>query len=199
MSLYDDMCLVVKKFCNITNMPYNAYNKQYDKIGFYYDFKQHVDELDKFFNELVPQQGGKPAETHYTPKVNLKVHQLAYFNLGHGYPKELFGGHHCYIVKLFKTKVLVIPTTSVKKDSKALNSDYGIDIKVKGFSNDLVTRLQVSDIKCIDTQRLYLKKGIFDVETDKRYIFDEIDRIIFENNANTIDNTRSEEYTSSVI
>ena len=178
MNIFKEFCEIANQFDEIQNMPLDANNKQYDKKGFILDLKSQVVQLNKFFTELVPQQGGDASETYFTPTIRPKINQVAYFNLGHGFPKELFGGHYCYILKEFNTKMLVVPTTSVKHNSKKTNKDYEIDINIKDFKNGYDTRLQVSDVRCVDLQRLYLKKGIFDVITNQKDIVNELKRII---------------------
>lgn len=170
MSIEKKMENVAKQIEGLKNDP--------NKSGLVYDIEQWIGGLEYFYNNLVPRQGGDPSKTFYQPKKAPKVHQIAYFNLRRGYPKELFGGHWCYVLKNYKSKYLVVPTTSVKKDSTDLNPNFEIDIEVDGFMNELVTRLQVTDIRTLDVQRLYDKKGFYEVTTDREIVLDKLSKII---------------------
>jgi hypothetical protein len=158
---------------------------KYDTIGFIYDLKTLVGQLYNFHNELIPQEELNGNNTYFHPPKVPKVHQIAYFNLGHGYPKELYGGHWCYVVSDFKYKFLIIPTTSVKPNSSKLNPDFEIKIEAKNFKNDLETRMQVTDMRIVDLHRIHVKKELYDVTTDKKYVQNELKRILF-NNIDTI-------------
>ena len=153
--------------------------KGYDVDGFAKDLKKWVVSLEFFYNKIVPKTGN-PDTSFFKIKSSSrpKEGQVAYFNLCRGYPKELCGDHQCYIVKDYGYKFLIVPTTSVKDGSKP-NPDYEIDIKIKDFLNGKLTRLQVSDMRTIDAQRIDDRKAAFDVETDRAHILSEIKRIIF--------------------
>lgn len=153
---------------------------KYNTTGFVYDLKTLVGQLYHFHNELIKPNEKNGDNTYFHPPKVPKIHQIAYFNLGHGYPKELYGGHWCYVVSDYKYKYLVVPTTSVKLDSTKINPDFEIKIEAKDFKNDLETRMQVSDLRIIDLHRIHVKKEIFDVTTDRKYIEDELKRILFE-------------------
>lgn len=112
--------------------------------------------------------GAKPAKL---PSIG----QVCYGNLGIGYPNEIYGGHWCYVYKkLSATKLLVVPLTSVKETSKEANGEYQIDIQVEKLCKNGVSRLQLSDMRCIDTQRIYVRKGFFDVLDNHQDIEDKI-------------------------
>lgn len=149
-----------------------------DVDGFVTDLEYLVGQLTYFYNNLTPKQTGDPATTFYKPKKLPQPHQIAYFNLTRGFPKELYGGHWCYVLKYFKSKFIIIPTTSVKKDSLKADPDFQIDIQVKDFKNGLATRMQISDMRTVDAQRLYFNKGFYDVITDKKYISEEMNKIL---------------------
>lgn len=152
---------------------------KYDTEGFIYDLRTLVGQLYKFHNELIPVSESNGNSTYFHPPKVPKSHQIAYFNLGHGYPKELYGGHWCYIVTDFKFKFLIVPTTSVKPASSILNPQFEIKIDVKNFKNDLETRMQVTDMRIVDLHRIHTKKDIYDVITDRKYVTNELNRIIF--------------------
>lgn len=149
-----------------------------DVDGFVTDLEYLVGQLTYFYNRLTPRQTGDPSTTFYKPKKLPKPHQVAYFNLTRGFPKELYGGHWCYVLKYFKSKFIIIPTTSVKRNSLKADPDFQIDIKVKNFKNGLTTRMQISDMRTVDAQRLYFNKGFYDVITEKKYICEEMNKIL---------------------
>ena len=55
-----------------------------------------------------------------------------------------------------------------------------MDIEVKNFTNQYITRLQIGDMRTVDIQRLYPAKGFYDVMTDKQFIIDNVSRILLE-------------------
>jgi hypothetical protein len=129
--------------------------KNYDSEQFSLQLLLMLRELEHFYNRLVPQQGNDPSKTFYNVKPISKrpnEGQVSYFNLRRGYPKELFDGHWCYVLKDFKTKFLIVPLTSVKTDDPI--SEYEIEITIDNFMNNLSSRLQVTDLRFIDIQRI---------------------------------------------
>ena len=155
--------------------------KNYEqKRGFLEDLNYHVGQIKYFYDELTPNQTGDPSTTFYRPKQLPQIHQIAYFNLTRGFPKELYGGHWCYVFKYFKTKFVIIPTTSVKPDSLEADREFQMDIEVKDFANSFITRLQVGDMRTVDIQRLYPAKGFYDVITQREKIVKNIKRMLLE-------------------
>lgn len=146
---------------------------QYDKEGFIKDLSYQIGQLEFFHNNVTRNQTGNPSTSYFKPKKSPEAHQIAYFNLTNGFPKELRGGHWCYIVKRSKSKFLVIPCTSVK-DGKLADPDYQVDIEIDSFDNDKITRLQISDMRGIDAQRLYINKGFYDVVTERNVIMNKV-------------------------
>ena len=178
---------LANKLTNIKNMPYDdKTRKNYDKKGFIYDIEYTLGQLEYFFDTIVPSQGGTPNSSYYyLKKLDPKEHQIAYVNLTRGFPKELFGGHYCYIFKKFKDKYVVIPTTSVDDPEADKIQNFEIEIDIKNFHNDKITRLNVSNIRAIDIQSIYQpspvfesEKGIFDVLTDRDKINKKIVEIL---------------------
>ena len=106
-----------------------------------------------------------------------KVHQLAYFNIGRGFPKELMDGHWCYILKDMGYKMLVVPCTSLK--GTACNPEYEMDIKIKMGKQISNSRIQLSDLRTVDNQRLDLRKPFCDVLTDEKEIKSFIEEHLF--------------------
>lgn len=125
-------------------------------------------QLEYFYCHLVKEGSGKCDSTFYRIPRRPKVHQLAYFNIGRGFPKELMDGHWCYILKDLGYKMLVIPCTSVKNE--ICNQEFEMDIKIKMIDNYTLSRIQLSDIRSIDMQRLDLRKPFCDVETEREDI-----------------------------
>lgn len=147
--------------------------KAYDTQAFIKELSYQIGQLEFFHNNVTKNQTGNPSTSYFKPKKAPEKHQIAYFNLGNGFPKELRGGHWCYIIKRTKTKFLIIPCTSVK-DNKLPDPDYQMDIEVDGFINDRKTRLQFSDIRAIDVQRIYINKGFYDVVTSRNTIMNRV-------------------------
>lgn len=156
--------------------------KKYDVKGFARELKYWIRELHFFYNIIVPNEKNDPSTCFYKikPANRPTKGQIAYFNLRRGYPKELYGGHYCYIIKDFGSKYLVIPTTSVKENSSPPNSKIEIDIKIKDFKNNKVSRLHLSDMRTIDIQRINEQKDIFEIKENPSYLNQKIIAILFE-------------------
>lgn len=152
--------------------------KNYDTVGFVSQLKYLVGQIYFFYNHLVPKQGNDESRTFYKVKVRPKEGQIAYFNLTRGFPKELYDGHFCYILKDFKSKFIIIPTTSVKSNSAECNPNYELDIE--DHTKTSKSRLHIDDIRVADIQRLNPTKGIFDVITDREIILAAIKNKLFD-------------------
>lgn len=153
--------------------------KNYDGHQCSYQILLWLRELEHFYNTIVPQQGNDPSKAYYNikPKSSRPNEgQVAYFNLRRGYPKELYDGHWCYVLKDFNTKFLIVPLTSVKNDEP--KDKYEIEINIKDFINDLSSRIQVTDLRFIDAQRINENQKVFDVLTDRTNIINEIFSIL---------------------
>ena len=144
--------------------------ENFDCTSFVKDMKYEIGQLKFFYNNVTRNQTGNPSTSFYKPKLKPESHQLAYFNLTQGFPKELRGGHWCYVLKHVKSKYIIIPCTSVKDDSSLPDPEYQMDIEIDGFPNDKKARLQFSDIRAVDAQRLYVDRGIYDIITDRSKI-----------------------------
>lgn len=165
---------ITKKILSIQNLPLkDPREKDYDKTGFIYDLEYLVDGLTYFYDTEVPRQNciNNPTQARFTLSKRPKQHQVAYFNLTRGFPKELFGGHLCYVVKDLSSKYLVIPTTSVKNRPK---NKFEIDIEIINYINDEKTRLQVNEMRSVDKQRLYVDKNFYNISTDRKNIIEEV-------------------------
>lgn len=130
-----------------------------------YQLKQ----LNYFYKDLIYKQGSNDAnKTYYNLSPNPNEHQLIYVNLCRGFPKELFDGHWCYLLKNCGTKFLVIPTTSIKETSSTDEQDYYFDIEE---SDNGKSRLRFDEIRMIDKMRVVTKnKPYRDVITDRKLI-----------------------------
>lgn len=64
--------------------------------------------------------------------------------------------------------MLVVPCTSIK--SSVCNPEFEMDIKIKMGNEYTSSRIQLSDIRSIDMQRLDLRKPFCEVLTDKQDI-----------------------------
>lgn len=135
----------------------------------------------QFFHKRCLIAKKKPHEFVYHPDKLVKENQVAYVDLGRGFPKETYDLHLCYFLKNFGVKAIVIPTTSVKDNSKP-NPNFEIDILIKNFEkNDCLSRLHVDDIRTIDIQRVDTRKPFYDTVTNKEYIISEVNRIALGN------------------
>lgn len=157
--------------------------KNYDAEQFSRQILDQVKELDFFYSNLVARNKGNASKTFYKVSPANKrpsEGQVAYFNLRRGYPKEVYDGHYCYVLKDFKYKYLIVPLTSVK-DKSSPYPNFEFDIKIKNFTNDKVSRMQISDMRTIDIQRInenHYGGTVYDVETDRQSIVDAVTKII---------------------
>lgn len=142
----------------------------YDVEKYSHSLMHLTSQLEYFYCHLVKDGGGNSDTTYYRVNKRPKVHQLAYFNIGRGFPKELMDGHWCYILKDLGYKMLVLPCTSIK--GTICNPEFEMDIKIKIGSNSSESRIQLSDIRSIDMQRLDLRKPFCEVVTDQKEIID---------------------------
>ena len=130
-------------------------SQSYDVNKLVYSLKHLVGQLEYYYCDFLP----KSQSGNYVPKEIIWLeNSLVYVNLGRGFPKEIMDGHWCYVLKNYGYKLLVIPTTSVKEDSMAINPKYEKDIQVKKKEKKAISRLQLSDMRSVDIQRVYTKK-----------------------------------------
>lgn len=150
----------------------------YDVEKYSYALLHQTSQLEYFYCHLV--KDGDCDETYYHVHKRPHVHQLAYFNIGRGFPKELMDGHWCYVLKDMGYKMLVIPCTSIKEDSTEVNPMYEKDISIKTRKHITQSRIQLSDIRSIDIQRLDLRKNFCDVLTPREEIVEFVHKNLFE-------------------
>ena len=148
----------------------------YDVGKYTYSLLHQTRQLEYFYCQLLEQEEATPDQTFYHVSKRPEVHQMAYFNIGRGFPKEIMDAHWCYVLKDFGSKMLVIPCTSIKEDSPEA-SFYELDIDVRIRRYYIKSRMQLSDMRCVDIQRLDLRKRFCNVVTSR----EEIERFIKEN------------------
>lgn len=150
----------------------------YDVEKYSHALLHQTSQLEYFYCHLV--KDGDCNQTFYHVHKRPKVHELAYFNIGRGFPKELMDGHWCYVFKDMGYKMVVIPCTSIKKDSTEPNPVFEKDITIKTQTHVTTCRIQLSDIRSIDLQRLDLRKPFYTVLTSKEEISDFVHKNLFE-------------------
>lgn len=150
----------------------------YDVEKFSYALLHQIKQLEYFYCHLV--KDGNCNETFYYVKKRPHVHELAYFNIGRGFPKELMDGHWCYVLKDLGYKMLVIPCTSIKDNSSYPNPQYELDIDIELLRKKSHCRIQLSDIRSIDIQRIDLRKPFCKVLTPKEKIDEFIHKNLFD-------------------
>lgn len=152
--------------------------KIYDVEKYTCSLLHQTKQLEYFYCHLVKDHEAKCDDTFYYVVNRPKENQMAYFNIGRGFPKELMDGHWCYILKDFGYKMVVIPCTSIKENE--CNSDFEKDIFVIMYNKKTKSRLQISDIRTVDIQRLDLRKPFCQVLTDKNEIIAFVKNRLFE-------------------
>lgn len=111
----------------------------------------------------------------YMPRIRPLEGQVAYINLTCGFPKELEGGHWCYIVKDIGCKMFVIPVCSVKADSIKNNdlskSEY-VDYVDVYFDSSIhtVAKISYSDARMVGVQRIDQRKPYGTVKISREHI-----------------------------
>lgn len=125
-------------------------------------------QLEYFYCHIV--KDGDCDHAVYQVKNRPEEHSMAYFNIGRGFPKELMDGHWRYVVRDLGTKVLIIPCTSIKKESRDYNPRFEKDIIITDSHKELKSRMQLSDMRMIDIQRLDTRKQFYQVLTPRNEI-----------------------------
>jgi len=174
MSIYDDLFEIGRSLANIEK------TGMYDVTKYSCSLLHLTNQLEYFYCNLVPKGTGDCNNTYYKLNNRPKEHQLAYFNIGRGFPKELMDGHWCYILRDLGYKMLVVPCTSIKANSKPCNPNFEMDIEMINENSKCKSRIQLSDIRSIDIQRLDVRKKFCEVITDRNKILDFVKLNIFE-------------------
>lgn len=166
MSIYEDLFEVGKSLSNIEKTGI------YDVEKYCCSIKHLTNQLEYFYCHLVPEGSKDTDATYYHLQKRPMEHQLAYFNIGRGFPKELMDGHWCYILKDLGYKMLVIPSTSIKQNSKPPHPHFEMDIEITMNGKKNISRIQLSDIRSVDVQRLDLRKEFCTVKTPRNLILE---------------------------
>ena len=190
MKLYIQITEKNKKFKSIYKSRRDIYMKE-DLEGNIEELKNYLNKLDesglydaeKYSRSLLHQtsqlsyfycslvKDGSPSDTYYHVHKRPKEHQMAYFNIGRGFPKKLMDGHWCYIVKDLGYKMLIIPCTSIKKESSPLNPHFEKDLTVIDDHGTIThSRMQLTDLRTVDIQRLDCRKPFYTVCDDREEI-----------------------------
>ena len=143
----------------------------YDVEKYSYALLHQTSQLEYFYCHLV--KDGDCNQTFYHVHKRPHIHELAYFNIGRGFPKELMDGHWCYILKDLGYKMLIIPCTSLKGNS--CNPGFELDIDVMMENVKTKSRLQLSEIRCVDMQRLDLRKPFCNVLSTRKEIINYVE------------------------
>lgn len=154
----------------------------YDVEKYTCSLLHQTSQLEFFYCHLVKENEKECDETFYYIYKRPREHQLAYFNIGRGFPKELMDGHWCYILKDLGYKMIVIPCTSLKGKEDECHPDFEKDIDVKMKNRKTKSRLQLSDIRSVDVQRIDLRKRFCHVLTSREEIIDFIKDKLFDTN-----------------
>lgn len=142
---------------------------RYDVDALLYSLSYQIKQLKFFYKDLIDKQGSEDANnTYYNLRPTPLEHQLLYVSLCRGFPKELYDGHWCYLLKDCGTKFLVIPTTSLKETSSTSEEAYYFDIEEIDGS---ISRLRFDEIRMIDKMRVITKdKPYRDIKTNRKTI-----------------------------
>ena len=152
----------------------------YDVNGLVKEIKGWIEDLNYFYNVLV-RVGDDPSKISYHISSSKKplVGEVALFKLRRGYPKELYNTHWCFVLKDTGNSFIVIPTTSVKKDSNHCDDRFEMDIKLVGFINDCITRMQITQIRSVDYARvLTVPNNRYKVETKYDDIIKQVTKVL---------------------
>ena len=92
-----------------------------------------------------------------SPTLEFQEGDMVYVNLDVGFPHEMCFGHWCYVVKKFRDKMLVIPSTSVKDDC-TVSTEMDIRVVINGKKTK--SRLNFSELRTVDKMRIDLRKSV---------------------------------------
>lgn len=142
---------------------------RYDVDALLYSLSYQMKQLNYFYKDLIDKQGSNDAnKTYYNLRPAPSEHQLIYVSLCRGFPKELYDGHWCYLLKNCGTKFLVIPVTSIKETSSAENQSYYYDIVEE---DDSIARLRFDEMRTVDKMRVITKdKQYRNIKTERAVI-----------------------------
>lgn len=157
--------------------------KHFDLTSFSYNFERMVNNIYFFNNSLCANCQNESDVSNVQYKLSVKERpkegQVAFFYIENSYPKEIFNSHWCLVLKDFGSLMLVVPMTSVKSDSSEVYEPTEIDVKIKDFENDGISRLHVDQIFSADIMRIDKSKPIYDLDDDFEVIKNKIFERIF--------------------
>lgn len=143
---------------------------RYDVDALLYSLSYQLKQLNFFYKDLIDKEGTNDAnKTYYNLSPNPAEHQIIYVSLCRGFPKELYDGHWCYVLKHSGTKLLVIPITSIKDCSSPEEQSYYFDIQEEG---DIKVRLRFDEIRTVDKMRVVTKDRPYRNVITKRAIIE---------------------------
>lgn len=157
--------------------------RHFDLTSFAYNFERMVNNIYFFNNSLCANCQNESDVSNVQYKLSVKERpkegQVAFFYIENSYPKEIFNSHWCLVLKDFGSLMLVVPMTSVKSDSSEIYEPTEIDVKIKDFENDGISRLHVDQIFSADIMRIDKSKPIYDLDDDFEVIKNKIFERIF--------------------
>lgn len=157
--------------------------KHFDLTSFSYNFERMVNNIYFFNNSLCANCQNESDVSNVQYKLSVKERpkegQVAFFYIENSYPKEIFNSHWCLVLKDFGSLMLVVPMTSVKSDSSEVYEPTEIDVKIKDFENDGISRLHVDQIFSADIMRIDKSKPIYDLDDDFEVVKNKIFERIF--------------------
>lgn len=157
--------------------------KHFDLTSFSYNFERMINNIYFFNNSLCANCQNESDVSNVQYKLSVKERpkegQVAFFYIENSYPKEIFNSHWCLVLKDFGSLMLVVPMTSVKSDSSEIYEPTEIDVKIKDFENDGISRLHVDQIFSADIMRIDKSKSIYDLEDEFEIVKNKISERIF--------------------
>lgn len=157
--------------------------RHFDLTSFAYNFERMVNNIYFFNNSLCANCQNESDISYVQYKLSVKERpregQVAFFYIENSYPKEIFNSHWCLVLKDFGSLMLVVPMTSVKFESSEIYEPAEIDVKIKDFENDGISRLHVDQIFSADIMRIDKSKPIYDLDDDFEVVKNKIFERIF--------------------
>lgn len=102
------------------------------------------------------------------------VGDLVYINYQVGYPHEMAMGHWSYVLKDVGSKLLVIPAAH----NNGKREDIDIPIATRYGDEVWDMALKTFDLRFVDVQRIYAKKGVMKCITDHSIIVKKVKEIV---------------------
>lgn len=156
--------------------------RNFDLESFYYNFNRFISVLELYHNSI-----GKKARTPYDlSKIQYSIPtnkrpkegQVAYFYIETSYPNEIYNSHWCLVLKDLGNTFVVIPMTSIKRDSNPVDKNREMIVKIKDFEESGCSKLKVNQIFCASAMRLDQSKKIYNLQTNFDYVKNNIKNIL---------------------